>query len=379
MARSDYDQEVKKMLQEEIEIPKAVEDSLEDAYDKIRRGEVKMKQLQGRKRKRLYQKAGIAAAAACMVIALTGIFYANPALAKDIPILGDVFKRIQEKRDESPYPDKDKTAYDKIAEHSKPVEDPTNVAVDQGVTMKVSDAYCDGYDLYFTLSLTTEDEEMNTADRITLLSYREGDPIPFLASLAIDGEEVYPSSSMTVNKMDDNVYAALIRVQSMSMPKGTFPEKMSVSLDVGGVCGQKDGMVETGAVSGFKNIDGSWKLAFDARMDTSNNTTAKPQTEKDGFVVEEVTKTPSNMYITLAVPAEWAVKNPAEVLMDTAGNRIYGESSRIVEQEDGSWIKYMIFDQTDADQFTLKMYDKNADIGENESVPLITEISFSME
>ena len=160
------------------------------------------------------------------------------------------------------------------------------------------------------------------------------------------------------------------------MPKGTFPEDMDVALNIGAASGYQDSDVPTAE---FKTIKGSWKLAFHPQIDTSNNRTTELQAEKDGFVVKEVTKTPSNTYVTLVVPADWAAKNPADVLTDTAGNRIYEESGRIVEQEDGSWIKYMVFDQTDADQFILQMYDKNAELAENEPVPLVVEIPFSME
>ena len=113
-----------------------------------------MKQLKGSsKKKRMYRGLGIAAAAACMVIVWSGVFYVNPALAKDIPLLGDVFGRLQKMREDNPYPEKDKTAYSNIEKHSKPVvtepeEEITNVAEDQGITISVTDAYCDGLDLY---------------------------------------------------------------------------------------------------------------------------------------------------------------------------------------------------------------------------------------
>lgn len=86
------------------------------------------------------------------MITLSGILYTNPALARDIPILGDVFGRLQEVRDNSEYPGKDNTAYENIKEHSTPVQEAGNSAENDIGVMTVSDAYCDGYDIYFTLS-----------------------------------------------------------------------------------------------------------------------------------------------------------------------------------------------------------------------------------
>ncbi len=48
--------DIKEMLQEEIEIPKAVDESFEQAYGKIRRGEVQMKRLNNGKRRRCIRK-----------------------------------------------------------------------------------------------------------------------------------------------------------------------------------------------------------------------------------------------------------------------------------------------------------------------------------
>ena len=85
MKRQDHDIELKEALQNDIKIPEIVDGRMEEMYDKIRSGEVRMKQLKGgSQKKRLYRGLGIAAAAACLVIVLSGVFYVNPALAKDI-------------------------------------------------------------------------------------------------------------------------------------------------------------------------------------------------------------------------------------------------------------------------------------------------------
>lgn len=379
--RPDLEMDIREVLQDQVEIPKVVDESLEDAYGKIRRGEVRMKQLNGWKKKS-YKKAGMAAAAACMVIALTGVFYVNPALAKGIPILEDVFGKIQEMRDASPYPDKDSTQYQAIEEHSRPVTDPTNTAEDQGIAIEVSDVYCDGYDLYFTLSLKTDDEEMKTADRIDFLSYRDGDTVPYWSWLNINGEEVYPSELLSVKKAEDNVFVGLIRVQSMmSLASGQFPDDITVKLDVGGVGAHKNGVPEEGNElrTGFKSIEGSWQLEFTAKADRSNNRTTTPEAEKDGFTVKEITKTPADTYLTVNIPAEWEEKNPAPVLLDGEGNKIQPQSGRSVEQDDGSWNQYLVLDYTDSEQFTFQMYDKNSDTEAEGYPPLIVEIPFSMD
>ena len=108
MNRQENDMELKEALQNDIEIPDIVNNRMEDMYEKIRSGEVHMKRIGGGgSRKRMNRGLGIAAAAACLVIVLSGVFYANPALEIDIPILGDVFGRLQKMHVRNPYPVKD--------------------------------------------------------------------------------------------------------------------------------------------------------------------------------------------------------------------------------------------------------------------------------
>lgn len=382
MGNSDIN--LKETLQEPIEIPEIVDDSLDEAYGKIRRDEVQMKSLRGWRKKKLYKKLGIAAAAACVILVLTGAFYVNPALAKDIPILGDLFARLQELHDNSPYPDKDKTAYENIARHSEPIQDPTNVAEDAGITMTVSDAYCDGYDLYFTLSLQTEDEVLNSADQLNLLSYRDEYPIPFSSWLYINGEEVGSMLTMSPAKSEDGLFVGLVRVPAMNLEAGMFSGDVTVSMDIGAVGAKKfdepyHEEIENYDQVGIKCVNGSWQLEFKAPIDTSQNRTVRPEAEDNGFIVQEAALTPSNTHITLHIPAEWEAKNPAAALTDAQGNRVQNEAERVIKNDDGTEVRYMILDHSDADEFVLRLYDKNGEPDENGGPALIAEIPFSME
>uniref|UniRef100_UPI00359C5466 DUF4179 domain-containing protein n=1 Tax=Faecalicatena contorta TaxID=39482 RepID=UPI00359C5466 len=390
MNRQDHDIELKEALQNDIKIPEIVDSRMEEMYDKIRSGEVRMKQLKGSsQKKRLYRGLGIAAAAACMVIVLSGVFYVNPALAKDIPLLGDVFGRLQKMREDNPYPEKDKTAYSNIEKHSKPVvtepeEEITNVAEDQGITISVTDAYCDGLDLYFTLSMRTEDPELNTADRLDLLTYKEGDPVSFWAWLTVDGKEAYTTEILSGKKSEDGVYVSLMRIPLSYVENGEFTENTAVEIHADAIGAHRFGEEEDttsenyGKVDfsrlGFKSIKGSWTLKFKPTMDTTHNKEAEPNAENNGFIVQKVTQTPSNMHIELFMPEEYIERNPAVILTDTNGNRVYEEfGSNTADTENGGQIQGMVFDHSDATQFILQVIDKNGDMN------VLAEIPFGME
>lgn len=378
-----WENDFKENTQKNIEIPYIVNDKLEEAYEKIRSEKVRVKP---QKRKSRYRKIYLPlAAAACVIVVLSGIFYVNPALAKDIPVLGDVFERLQKLRDTNAYPEKDKTAYKNIEKHSEPVRNLTGIAEDAGIRMMVTDAYCDGYDLYFTISLTTEDEELKTADRLELLSYREGDPIAFFAWLTVNGEEVFPSeSTISLRKSDEDVFVALVRVQSMNMASGAFPENMTVGLDIGGVGAFKNDMAEIPDIPnydrvGFKCVQGTWQMEFQPEMNTADNRSAEPNAEMKGFIVKSVTQTPSNMHMTLYLPEQWAAQNPALVLTDENGARVYDRIINYIDQADGGQIQEVVFNYSEADHFILKVVDKNGEHDADGNPVVIVEIPFDMQ
>ena len=119
-------------------------------------------------------------------------------------------------------------------------------------------------------------------------------------------------------------------------------------------------------------------MKFDVETDTSSNRTAEPNAQSNGVIVQKAVQTPSNMHVTCYLPAELAEKNPALVLSDGNGNRILMECAKMNTQDDGSQIQEMVFNTSQADQFVMQDFDKNAGTDENGGVPLIAEIPFSM-
>lgn len=373
----NYERDFIEKMRAEIQIPDLVDDKLNDIYRKIRQDEVEMKQTGFRERRnKVYRSVAVAVASVCMVAALSGIFYANPALARDIPILGDVFGRLQEIRENSEYPDKDKTAYQNISEHSAPVQEAGNSAENEIGTMTVSDAYCDGYDLYFTLSLRIEDDELKAADYLQPMHLEGEDETLYEGGkFAIDQKRAWPSDISALRKAEDGVYVGLCRIASMNQEEASFTDQMTVSIDINGLTVRKENMAEN---EKLQQVKGDWKLQFDVQTDTSANREAKPNAQSNGIIVQKAVQTPSNMHVTCYVPAELAENNPAFVLLDGDGNRVQNESAMYNMKEDGSLVLEMVFDTSQADQFVMQVFGKNAGIGENGDVPLIAEIPFSM-
>ena len=84
------EEDIKRILRAETTESPLIEEKMQEAYEKIRRGAVRNKKTHIR---RIF--TGIGAAAAIMVLAV-GFCAVNPALAAELPILGGVMERVQE-------------------------------------------------------------------------------------------------------------------------------------------------------------------------------------------------------------------------------------------------------------------------------------------
>lgn len=401
-------------LKKEVVIPASMDDRLENIYEQIRKGKIRMKdagpkiqQNRSSRRNTLHGKAAAgsfcssrgnakhtawkwtAAAAVCTVFLLSGLCFANPAFAKDLPVLGDIFERLLEHKANSIIGDKDQTALESIAEHSVPVDETedtaendiglTNRAEDAGIVMTVSDAYCDGLDLYFTFSVQTEDPEMNQADYLFMLRYEEEDPVPFgNINASINGHETDVRLLADV-KSGDGTFSALSRISSSDLTEEMLAEEMTVDLEINGVGAHKTETISD-TMAGYKTIRGNWKLRFRASMDTSHNQTAEIHAEQNGFRIEEVVQTPSNTHVKCAVPAEWTGKSLVFLLVDGSGNRIHPEYASSSLLDDGSSVYEISLYQSTGDQLTLQVYDKNgtAQNPGDIQMPLLAEIPFDM-
>lgn len=401
-------------LKKDVAIPQAMDDRLEDIYTQIRNGQIRMKapdpDMQRRPASRREDtregtsescfsvNRGVsknavwkwtAAAALCMIFLLSGLCFANPAFAKDLPILGDVFERLLENRANSLIGHKDQTALESIAEHSAPVDEApaapeneasvTNRAEDAGIVMTVSDAYCDGYDLYYTFSVQTEDSEMNQADYLLMLRYEEGDPFPY-GSIhgSVNGYETEVTLQGS-EKSGDGAFVSLARINFAELTREMLAEEMTVELEIDGVGAHQTDLVSD-TMAGYKTVRGNWKLRFQVRMDTSNNRTALIDSEQNGFRVQKAVQTPSNTHVECTVPEEWAEKGLVFILTDDGGNRTHVEFTRYSRQDDGSSLYDISFYRSEADHLTLQVYDKNGTAqGQGDiPLPLLAEIPLDM-
>lgn len=190
----------------------------------------------------------------------------------------------------------------------------------------------------------------------------------------MEGTKVH-SDVLALNKAEEGEYVGLIRATSV---EGAFKEEIVVNVAAGGISAHRAHAKE-GEELGYKTVNGEWKLRFSAKSDASDNRIAKPGAEQNGMIVKEVIQTPSNMRIKCYAPSKWAGKALVFVVKDGDGNRVDVESSGATERmEDGGEIYEISLVHSQADEFTLQVYDKNEKPDESGYPPVIAEIPFRM-
>lgn len=355
-----FEEKMKQDLKKDLEIPEIVEQKIQDAYKEIGQGKLRMKKPDNRNQKR--KKVWTAAAAAVAVIAISGtVLYSNPVLAKNIPVIGDVFAKMQENRAKDPYAGKDKTAYEKIEDHSVNVQTPGSEAEDNGVTVTVSDAYCDGYEMYFTMTATTDNEQIN--QKKYLLPDKS-------QRVQVDGVEC--GAELCLEKAEDGSFVGLGHISADFLKKKEFSDQSTVDIQFTQLYGKGENELSTTKyVEGENLISGEWNLKFTVNTDASNNQTYEVNTENNGFKVSKIVKVPASTYLYLEVPETY--ENVQMIITDADGNALEKFGGTFTDPENGVYQIKMQFEQTDTDQIHVQVVDM--DQSTNDNLVMVAEMT----
>lgn len=355
-----FEEKMKKELKKNLEIPDVVEQKIQDAYREIVQGNVTMKKLNNGNQKK--RKAWTAAAAAVAVIAVSGsVFYANPVLAKNIPVIGDVFAKLQKNKENNPYGEKDKTAYGKIADNSESVQNPGSEAESNGVTVTISDAYCDGYEMYFTMTATTDNDQVNQKDYLLPEKSQQ---------VYVNGEEA--GAELSLEKTEDGSFVGLGHISAGWLTDNTFKDQSTVDIKFTELYAKVENQSEpTTYVEGENLITGQWNLEFTVDTDTNLLNIYEVNTENNGFTVSKIVKAPASTYLYLEVPEEY--ENVQMILTDADGNKLEKFGGTTTDPENGMYEIQLQFEQTDTNQIHVQVIDM--DQSTNDNLVMVAEMT----
>lgn len=333
--------------------------------------------------------AGMAAACAVAVGATT---VANPVLAEEL--FSSVFGNLVENAQGEKYEEEDTERYTKIGKSSTAVQDEVDKQQDansyvttmenNGVTVSVSDVYCDGYVLYYTASIKTDNEGLNQADGI-ITETKEG----LNPSIFVDGAQLAGYSSKAFEKSKDGSFVTINQIDLLNPrdaqekpldlkagEKDTLVVDWDVKQFVGYLWDQWD---ESGEYENTGKVEGDWHLRFPVTIDRSNNEAFDINKEENGILVKSAVKTKAGLVVEVELPD--FTKDPY--------NDPYNDPDLGIKDSQGNWLQWMnqksdMHDDGTSTMQIMVLYDGEKDLAfevttkDNEEPTTLASIGFQV-
>lgn len=301
----------------ETDFSKYEQDEL-SVLEKDRHKQTVLREVKRMKNKKMKAwKIAAGAAAACAVTVGT-VSLANPVFANEI--FSSVFGSLVENARGSKYEKEDTDLYTKIGKNAEAVQEKTGkdeednyvtTMENNGVTISVSDVYCDGYVLYFTTTLKTEDEGLNKADGILARIMDDGNKGNGPA-ISIDGTQLAGYSERPFEKTKDGSFVAMNQIDLMS-PADSCEKEIDLGLDEKGTLVVNwdlsefsgylwDQWDDSGEYMKTGETKGQWNLRFPVTIDRSHNQTYAVNKEDNGVQVKNAVKTKAGLVLEVELP-----------------------------------------------------------------------------
>lgn len=340
----------------------------------------KVRALEMKNKKNSRGKAVAAAAAACAVV-IGAVGFTNPALA-DVVYSNTIGKLIENKigtKDEN-----EASLYKTVAENSLTAQeevaksqnaDNYNTSAEaEGISVSISDIYCDGYVVYYTAVLQTDNEELKQADFITAEKGGE--------ELTVNGNQA-GGVMMGFEKASDGSYVKSGEIDLIGFGSDGDTEDYSkadsleIEYVITNLTGYKDDeWDDNGEYVSTASVDGDWTLKFPVTVDRSENVTYDFNKEDNGVKLCNAVKTKAGLVLTIETP-DFAqapyndpYNDPDMSVVDENGNALQWFTGGISqENEDGSAVYKIMVLYEGQTNLSLEVTSRDEEQREIASIP----------
>lgn len=321
---------------------------------------MEVKRMEKRKENRKGRTWKVAAGTAAAFVITIGAFgIANPVQAEEL--FSNVFGKLIENAQGDKYEQEDTERYKKIGENAVAVQEEVEkrqgeegyvlTAENDGVTISVSDVYCDGYVLYYTTTLQTDREDLKSADGI-VLEKKDGEPY----NIKVNGTELSEVIRPFEKSADGTFVAAqqmdLMNPYSLDLVAGSeqpvdlgIDENDTIVVDwtVRELIGNLwDSWDDQGEYQNTGNVTGEWHLRFPVTVDTSQNVAFDINKEENGILVKRGIKTKAGLVLEVELPDfrnepyNDKYNDPDLGIKDSEGNYLQWLNQKTDLREDGT-------------------------------------------
>ena len=158
------------------------------------------------------------------------------------------------------------------------MQNPGSEAVSNGVTVTISDAYCDGYDTYLSLTATTDNDQVNQKDYLLPEKSQR---------VYVNGEET--GAELSLEKTEDGSFVGLVQISAVWLADKTFKDLSTVDIKFTELYAKVENQPEPATyVEGENLITGQWNHEFTVDTDTNLINTYEVNTENNGFTESKI-------------------------------------------------------------------------------------------
>ncbi len=270
---------------------------------------------------------GVAAAVAAAVLGVGGLGYFNPVLAAKIPLIGKIFEKVEEDATYSgDFSDKKTVLTKEDAAGNLDTSDYT--VSDKGITLTASEAYCDGYSIFLTVNIESEDADfthiprhytgMNIADDKTAAGfYIDG-------KWRVDGRsDEWLENTFDGEVIDSHTFAGMLKINLAEKHAGSG----ELSLTVNGLGYDDDTMIGGEEISASHWTEGSWNITIPFEVNETDVKTIEVGEKKGNITLEDVVVSPYQVIVHATTPGK-----PRE-LTDSIRQKLLSEDPDMTDAE----------------------------------------------
>ena len=247
---------------------------------------------------------GMAAAAAVAAIGIGGLGYINPALASKIPLIGKIFEKVEEDVTYSgDYTDKKTVLTNE--DHAGNLDTSNYTVSDKGIKLTASEVYCDGYSLFLTVNIESEDSDfthipkhytgMNVADNRTAAGFYIG------GTWSVDGSSPERlQNTFDGEVIDSHTFAGMLKIDLAEKCVGSG----KLNLNVDGLGYDDDRMLDREEISASHWTDGSWNMVIPFEVNETDVKTIEVGEKQGNITLEDIVVSPYQVIVHATTPGE---------------------------------------------------------------------------
>ena len=291
----------------------------------------------------------VAAVVAAAVIGIAGLGYFNPVLAAKIPLIGKIFEEVEDDATYSGnYSDKKTILTNEDSVGNLDTSDYT--VSDKGISLTASEAYCDGYSIFLTVNIESEDADfthipehytgMNAADNQTAAGFYIN------GTWSVDGSSPeWLENTFDGKVIDSHTFVGMLKINLEEKYTGSG----ELNLNVDGLGYDDDRMLDGEEISASHWTDGSWNIVIPFEINAADVKTIEVGDKKGNITLEDVVVSPYQVI----VHAGWSYEPCSTICFNQDGEMLHPDmemAGRAVFAVQGKEIKTLyvyIFDNPD--------------------------------